>query len=183
MSTMRVKDLMIPLEDYPVVSEEKTRLEALIAIRAAFDDANGRSRARAVLVVDKNRRVVGKIDQLAVLMALEPKCSLARDMDLLRRSGVSAEDLSAMMNNNQLFQDDLESLCLRSGRLSVRDVMRPIEESVEEDSPLTDAIHKLVLGQTLSILVKRQGQVVGLLRLSDLFDTLSTMMLDGGGRS
>ena len=183
MNAMRVKDLMIPLEEYPVVSEDVTLRDALMAIEAEGDEADGRSRPRAVLIVDRNQKVVGKIDQLSVLMSLEPKYTLLGDMKLLARSGVSAEDVADMMDHYQLFQGDLEGACVRNRGLSVRDVMRPIEESVDEDASLTDAIHKIVVWQTLSILVKRDGCVVGLLRLSDLFDTISRMMLEGDAGS
>jgi CBS domain-containing protein len=179
MNAMKVADLMIPLEEYPVVPKDVTLLDALAELRAAVGQDNGRSRARAVLVIDGNHDVVGKIDQLSVLMALEPKFTMLGDMQMLDRSGVSPEDVTAMMSHYQLFQGDLESLCLRTRGLSVRDVMRSVEESIDETAPLADAIHKIAVWQTLSIMVKREGRVVGILRLSDLFDTLSSMMLDG----
>jgi len=182
-SPMKVKDLMIPLEEYPVVTQDVTLLDALEALASRVEKGGERPRARAVLVVDGSRAVVGKIDQLSVLMALEPKYSLLGDMKLLARSGVSAEDVASMMAHYQLFQGDLKDLCLRCRGLPVRDVMRPVEESIDEDAPLTDAIHDIVVWQTLSLLVKRRGRVVGIIRLSDLFDTLSGMMLAGCDRA
>lgn len=183
MSPMKVKDLMIPLEEYPVVTEDLTLLDALEALAGRGEKSGERSRARAVLVVDGSGSVVGKIDQLGVLAALEPRYSLLGDMKLLARSGVSTEDVASMMAHYQLFQGDLKELCLRCRGLPVRSVMRPVEESIDEEAPLTDALHDIVVWQTLSILVKRQGRVVGIIRLSDLFDTLSGMMLAGCDRA
>ena len=54
--------------------------------------------------------------------------------------------------------------------------MRPVTESIDENASLCEAIHKIVILQTLSILVKRGREVIGLLRLSDLFDEIARQM-------
>jgi hypothetical protein len=56
--------------------------------------------------------------------------------------------------------------------------MIPVTESIDENALLTEAIHRIVLWQTLSILVTRGGEVVGILRLSDLFDEISCHVCD-----
>jgi len=53
-----------------------------------------------------------------------------------------------------------------------KDVMHPVEENIDENAPLSEALHKMVVYQTLSILVTRDKKVIGLLRLSDLFDEI-----------
>ena len=66
-----VKDLMVPLSEYAAVSEEATLYDAVLALeeaQAAFDQS--RYRHRAVLVYDKDKKVVGKVSQLDILRAL-----------------------------------------------------------------------------------------------------------------
>ena len=71
--------------------------------------------------------------------------------------------------NLEFWQDRISANCLRAGSMKIKDLMIPATECIDEDAPLTEAIHKIVMWQTLSILVKREGEVIGILRVSDLF--------------
>ena len=174
MDARTVKDLMVSLGEYAVVPEDATILEALNALELAQDNLPpGREPHRAVLVVDKNKRVVGKIGQLAFLRALEPKYLYLGDLKTLSRAGLSETFIGDMMENLSFLRGTLDDICRQVQSLRVRDVMHPVSESIDENAPLTEAIHKIVIWQTLSILVTRQSEVVGILRLSDLFTAVS----------
>jgi len=58
----------------------------------------------------------------------------------------------------------------------VKNVMHSVVENIDEEASLAEAIHKMIMWQTLSILVRRKGDVVGILRLSDLYTELATTM-------
>jgi len=177
MDTKLVKDLMLPLDHYAVVDQEATLLDALKALEAAqMNLPPGRHRHRGVLIRDKAGRIVGKIGQLAFLKALEPKYNVLGDLGTLARAGVNAEFISSMMDHYQFFQDNFTDLCPRACRIGVSEVMHPVTENIDENASLREAIHRIVMLQTLSILVMRNGQVVGLLRLSDLFDEVAREM-------
>jgi hypothetical protein len=57
------------------------------------------------------------------------------------------------------------------------DIKQPIEESVDEDETLPMAIHKIIMWQCLSVLVKRGNEVVGILRTSDLINEIENCIL------
>lgn len=173
MDKKRVKDVMVPIDQYAVVGQSATVYEAIMALDEAQKNLPpGRQPYRAVLVVDAKKNVVGKIGQLGFLKALEPKYGVLGDMEKLARAGVSQEMIGSMMDHYRLFQDNLSDLCERVSTMPVADVMRPVTESIDAEAPLSDAIHQIVVLQTLSILVREGGRTVGLLRLSDLFDTM-----------
>ncbi len=172
-----VKDVMIRLEEYPVVSADATLADALLALEEAQKRLPpGRQPYRAVLVVDRDKRVVGKLGQWAFLMALEPKYAVHGDMGKLARAGVDPALIDSMMEHYRFFQDSLSDLCARAAGIRVSDIMRPVGDSVDESAPLSHAIHKMVLGQTLSILATSGAEAVGLVRLSDLFDVVADYM-------
>lgn len=172
-----VRNVMIPLEECPVVSNDSTLVDALLALDEAQKRLpSGRQPYRAVLVEDEKNRVVGKLGQWAFLMALEPKYAVHKDLGRLARAGVDPELITSMMEHYRFFQDSLSDLCHRASGIRVRDVMRPVEDSIDELAPLSQAIHQMVLAQTLSILVTRGSTVVGLIRLSDLFDVVGEHM-------
>ena len=74
MESSTLKELMVPLAEYATISEDANVLEAVNALedaQKAFDPK--RYRHRAVLVLDKKNRVVGKLSQHDIIQALEPK--------------------------------------------------------------------------------------------------------------
>jgi CBS domain-containing protein len=177
MDTKKVKDLMVPLDEYAVVDQDATLLDAVLALDKAISKLKpGKQKHRAVLVVDSDKKVIGKIGHLAFLKALEPKYNVLGDLPALSRVGVSQEFIDSMMANMKFFQDNLADLSTRAARLKARDVMHPVTESVAEDATLAEGIHELVMHQSLSILVTRKGNVVGILRISDLFEELTKEM-------
>jgi len=170
MQNKLVKDLMVPIADYAVVPEDATIREALLALdRAQQFLAPGREHHRAVLVADKRGGIIGKLGYLAFLRGLEPKYNVVGDVEKLANVGVSVEIITMMMESYRFWQDDMSIICRRAKSIRVKDVMRPIEESIDENQPITEALHRIIMWQSLSILVKRGETVVGIVRLSDLF--------------
>ena len=77
MRPVTVKDLMVPKDEYATISSEETLREAALTLqetqRRMQRLAPNRYRDRAVLVVDKNGQVIGKLSMLNVLRGLEPR--------------------------------------------------------------------------------------------------------------
>ena len=177
MDEKKVGDLMVPLDEYPVVEEEATLLEVVRALDEGQKRLpTGKQPYRAVLVVDKQGKIVGKIGQFAFLAALEPKYNLLGDLNKLHSSGMSPEIVSQVMEHYRFFEDDLTDLCQRRSLMKASDAMHPLSESVDESASIADAIHKIVMWQHQSLLVTRGDEVVGLIRLSDLYDEIALQM-------
>jgi CBS domain-containing protein len=169
MEAKLVKDLMVPLDRYGVVSQDDTLHEAIRKFEEAMKKRDRRRQPfRAVLVTDEKNNIVGKLGQLAFLRALEPHHSVLSDMSKLSSSGASKEFISSVSQDYQFFRGDLTLLCSRAGHTKVKEVMHPATESIDENVTLSEAITKIVMWETLSVLVTRKGKVVGLLRLDDV---------------
>ncbi len=50
-------------------------------------------------------------------------------------------------------------------------------EYVKEDAKVAEAIHQFILGHHQSLLVLKNGKVVGILRLSDVFKLICDFMV------
>jgi CBS domain-containing protein len=177
MNDKKVKDLMVPLDEYPVVPTNATLLDVV----SALDEGRkrlpaGKQPYRAVLVVDDQGKIVGKIGQLAFLASLEPKYNVLGDLDKFQTAGLSPEIVSLVMEHYRFFEESLDDLCQRRSSLKAGDAMHPLSESVEESASIFEAIHKIVMWQQLSLLVTRGDDVVGLIRLSDLYDEVASRM-------
>ena len=176
MKTQMIKNLMVPLSEYATVPVDATLLDAVVALekaQAAFDQT--KYRHRAVLVLDKDNQVVGKIGQLDALKALEPKYQEIQDPVA---SGAyrhfSKMLLKSILEQHRLFDQPLKDLRRKTASLKVRDFMyTPTEgEYLSENATLDEAIHMLVMGHHHSLLVTRGRRIVGILRLTDVFATV-----------
>jgi CBS domain-containing protein len=177
--SIKVKDLAVSLADYAAVSQEATLQEAVLALDQAQEQLHrDRHPHRAVLVLDAEERVIGKLSQWDFIRALEPRYNEIADFNSLVRFGFSTRFIRSMVDDQGLWQTPLENLREKASQIRVKDVMyTPGEgEYVPEDATLDEAIHQLVMGRHQSLLVTRDFRVVGVLRLSDLFSALCAMM-------
>jgi CBS domain-containing protein len=176
MQSIKVGELMVPLAEYATVSEEATLSDAVLALEAAQKSVEGqREGPRAVLVLNSKGRVVGKLDQWTVLWAIEPRYKEIGNIRETSRYGFSPAFLRSMIKDYGLWRKPLEGLCKKAAELKVKDVMhQPSEgEYVAADDTLDTAIHLLVMGRHQSLVVTRGEEIVGVLRLSDVFQKVS----------
>lgn len=178
-----VADIMVPLEEYAVVDETATVLEALHALQASQEKLPaGRQPHRAILVRDRTGRIVGKFHHFAFLRALaaEEKARGKRDtQELFDRAGVGDDMRDTSMRMLDFLTGDLLDLCERARNVAVGDVCTYATVSIDGRAPLPDAIPVFLRHQTLSLLVGHEGRTVGILRLSDFFDELSRQIMGG----
>jgi CBS domain-containing protein len=172
--TYPVKDLMVPLSEYATVSEAATLYEAVLALEEAqekYEDKHTRYRHRAILILDKGGQVIGKLSQLDVLKALEPKYKKMLEGEGLHRYGFAKEFEESILEKFGLFAGPMEDICRKAGEKNVKEFMyTPTEgEYVSEDATLELAIHQLIIGRHQSLLVTRNEKIVGILRLTDVF--------------
>lgn len=171
-----VKDLMVPIEEYATVSEDATLYEAVLALEEVQRKPSTREyKHRAVLVCSASGKVVGKLSQLDVLRALEPKFKKLGNVGLLGRFGLGPDVVKIITKELSLLENPLDDLCKKVARIRVRDVMHsPSEgEYVAETASLNEAIRQLVLGPHQSLLVTRGEAIVGVLRLTDVYVEIS----------
>ncbi len=177
MKEVKAKDLMVPLHDYATVFEEATLYEAVLALEEAqqrFDQR--RDRHRAILVYDNNKKIVGKLSQLDVIRALEPKYDQLGDLTTIARHGYTPDFIKSLMKKFSLWEKPLDDICRKAHHIKVKHIMyTPTEgEYVDEDATLDEAIHQLIIGRHQSLLVTRGREIVGILRLRDVFREICT---------
>ncbi len=187
MKNTKVKDMMVPLSEYATVSEDATLNETVLALEKAQSEfKKGGYKHRAVLILDKENNVVGKVSQHDILRALEPKYDLFGDKNSLSnislsRFGLSKSFIESMVDQYDLWTKTLEDTCVTIGtQLKVKDFMyKPSEsEQVEADTLFHEAIHMLVIGHHQSLLVTEGNKIIGILRLTDVFDKITATIKD-----
>ncbi len=164
---------MVPLKEYATVSEDSTLIEAVKALEEAqkrFDRA--RYPHRAVLVLDKDGHLVGKLSQHDVIKALEPNYRGVKELDSLSRFGINPSLVESMVEQYGLWRSPLHNLCRTAAETKVKEIMYTPQpgEYIVESAPITRALHHLVIGSHHSLLVIDENrEIVGVLRLTDVF--------------
>ena len=164
---------MVPLNEYAVVSQDADLHTAIIALQesqAAF--SRFPYRHRAILVLDENQKVIGKLSMFDILEALEPRYQQIEKVDLVSRHGVNLQFLESTFKDNMLWNESFQHYCSRAKHLKVKNNMVIPDEGfyIDENASLGEAIHRIVVPKQNSLLVTRDDTVVGVLRLSDVFD-------------
>lgn len=180
MKTKLIKELMVPLEEYATVSEDATLMEAVAALKqsqAVFDQ--NKYRHRAILIYDKYQRIVGKVSMLSILMGLEPKYDQMLSDKGPAHLGFTRKFQKTMIEQLRLWEDPLEHLCEKGAQIKVKSFMTPLKEGefIELQASLNEAIHQLVLGHHQSLMVTENDKVIGVLRLTDVFDVVAEAIL------
>lgn len=179
MKTIKVKELMVPLKKYATVSKEATLREAILALEKAQMTLDpSRHKHRAVLVLDEDSKVVSKITMKDILVAIEPNYGKVEGMDVLQRCGYSPDLIRDMIEIKALWVEPLQLICSRAAGLKLSSfIQAPAEdEYIDENATLGEATHRLVVCPYLSLLVTGGEEVVGILRLSDVFSKICEMI-------
>lgn len=168
-----VKDLTIPLSEYATVKIGTSLLGAIHALEKAQEDfTDTKYMHRAVLVLDEDDHVVGKISQSRALKAIEPEHDYDAEIKKMKKFHFSDEYIARLRDlygsRGKIMSKEILTAAATK---KVEDFMQTpdIGEFVSEDNSLDTAIHRLVSGGHLSLLVTRDEKIVGILKLSDVF--------------
>ena len=189
MKSSTLKGLMVPLEEYATVSEDANILEAINALeiaQKAFDPK--RYRHRAILVIDKKNHVVGKLSQHDIIQALEPKYkeSKVHKKGALEHLGFGRKFIETVSLQYSQWDKPLQNLYKKALEQKVKSFMyKPTEgEYINVSATMDETIHQLIIGKHHSLLVTDGSVIVGVVRLTDVFEficlRLKTMQLAAG---
>jgi len=181
MKTFKILDLMVPLSEYATVGDDASLYDAVMALEKAQEKylyKHSQYRHRAILVLDEKGKVIGKVSQVDVLRALEPKYKDILEGRGLRGVGFSKKFLKTMLKDYVLFDSPLHDICRKASEQPVARFMEtPTEgEIISETATLDEAIHQFVIGHHQSLLVTRGEDIIGILRLTDVFTAVFHMM-------
>jgi predicted transcriptional regulator len=159
----KVKDLMIPLEDYDSISSDKS-------VRDAYE-LMAKTGHHAILVLDKNNEPIGQLSYRDALIALEPKYTTGK----WGHSGLTPE----AFENYPVFyyEGEFSGQCKAQLKKSVKEIMSSFPVSIEEDATLAEAVHVMVAKNIGRMPVVSGGKFKGMIRLVEIFDEIKKVIL------
>ena len=186
MQLLTVKNLMVAKDKYATISADATLRDATLALYAAQLEELSlnptRHRDRAVLAIDAHGEVYGKLAMLDVLRGLEQRYDRVEGSRASSRAasriGFARYVIESMGNDVGLWNRPLTNLVEKASAVKVRQLVPAIAagESVDEDASIDAALHQLIMGRFQSLFVTRNGNIVGILRLTDVYEEISWLL-------
>ena len=155
---MKVKDLMVPVYDY--LRPDSSLKEAVNLLRTAI---RGKDKVgvMGLSVLDEKGKLVGMLSMTDILKAVYPS-------------------YMSMMNLGEFTWDGmLESLARQAGNRKVKDIMTSPVVTVHEDDSLMECVDHLLKNNVRRMpVMNKEGKVVGMIYLRDIFFAVTKAMLD-----
>lgn len=172
LESMRVEELMIPLDRYPQVTTDTTLAEAARVLKAArIDFAGHRSLPRSVLVFSPEGQLVGSVRRRDIMRGLEPKHLLNEPLDYRKK----LFDVKLDPELSELSYDHLISEVREQATRPVKRVMKPLQVTIHHDDHLIKAIYEMVSYGISLLPVLKERRVVGVVRSVELFEALTSI--------
>lgn len=168
-SEKKVQDLMIPLEDYPHIPYWFTLRQAMAILREAAITFEGQFEPLAVLVFDEKHRLMGILSLRDIIKGLEPRFLYGKyeKITLAQAKGELPGSL------RDLFGPEMRQASQRP----VSEFMKPNEVSINGDDSIALALFLMIKEKVSRLPVLQGNKLAGMIRLSDLFQEISDIVL------
>jgi CBS-domain-containing membrane protein len=173
MEMQRIEDVMIPLDRYPHLPYWFTLRQAMVEIQQTPFEVEGiESLPRAVLVFDKEYRLVGYARRRDIMHGLEP-----RFMILDQAEGHTMFGMKVDPELSELGYSGVGKSIQENAEKPIADIMRPIKCTIEAEDHLLKAISELVEQDQCLIPVLKDGKVVGVINTVVVFHELAKFIV------
>ena len=160
----RVMGIMVPLQEYTMVSAEDSVKDAILKLKASFASKLSTSRLmetghRSVLVMDDKNIVQG-------ILAIRDLLELILPSYLTAPKPSMADSIQySPMFWQGMFIKELK----QKSEIRIRDVMSPAPLTIEGTASLMEAAYMMMKFNARRLVVKTAGKVIGVIREQDLF--------------
>lgn len=161
----KVKDVMIPLEDYPHIPYWFSLRQAMAIVREEAIEFENTFEFREVLVFDEKYQLMGILTLRDIIKGLEPR--------FLHETALVKADPSLIILIGDLFGPGLKE----AAQKLVSEVIHPIKVTIQSNDPIAKAIFLMIKEDVDMMPVIQDSKVAGMIRLSDLFGEISKIVL------
>lgn len=182
MEKMKVRDLMVPADKFPKISQRATFYETLSVMEKAQEKfLSEKSGQRIVLVENEQGKVIGKISPIDLFRGLEPNYARVDAEETIKRSGLSYI-WESMQRDLRLWENPFKDLCRKAADVRIEDFIKPPSEGqcVGMDDTLAKCFHLFVMNRHDALFVVENDAILGLLKFSDVYKKASQVMRECG---
>lgn len=179
----RVRDIMVPIEEYDKVSVDAQFCDVLSILKRNYENLKtgqvARRLHRTLFVIDADNRIVGKLSMYDLIRGLVPETAKAPDVSkayyrrLSARALRVAEEVGEVQEHYKWLQNSFKDLVAQEAHKKIRDIMKPVQKSVlHENDRINEAIYAIFKEEVRQQVIYRDDKVVGVVNLNVLFAEL-----------
>jgi CBS domain-containing protein len=161
----KVKELMIPLTDYPHIPYWFTIKQAVAIAKQAALGTEGKTEPVTLLVFDEKYQLMGSLTMEDLIRGIERKFT--------RSNSYISKEWDTPVFFEGLFTEGVKE----EAQKPVSEIMSPVKETVSPDESIIKAIY-LMMEKGIGILpVLDKGVVKGVIRLQEIFNELAVLVM------
>jgi predicted transcriptional regulator len=178
---LKVKDMMVPIDDYAVTTADKTLKEAVPELMRIYCQVETgkctEAGHRTSLVLDSQGKLVGIMDFKSILKVLIPEIA-GGISGKLRALGISMAFAEADAHDMDSSAHGFRSRVRQNAQTRVSDVMLKLRGTIDVNAGFLDAL-KMIYRNKVTVLPVLEGdKLVGVLRDSDLFLAAANVLME-----
>ncbi len=177
----RVKDIMTHIDEYERLDQDARLCDALAILRRKFEQTGGTAPGilhKTLIVTDSSKEIVGKLSIYDFIRGLVPEHAKKPEYSrsfynmLASRAQSVADEVSAMQESFQWLHTTFFDLVKKETQKRVRDVMSATHPLLKEEDTLNKAIYVMFKEDIRQPMVVKEGKIVGMVSMMDLFPEL-----------
>lgn len=161
-----VRDVLIPLEQYPHLNENKTLHDAIKVVQSFTESKNHRLKYAEVLVVSDNCHVVGKVTIVDILYGMAPRLAMAKKVEKFEGKGTGFPNLAILLEDTFLKECSMQIL------QPVKNFMKDMGEYVKADTSMLKALMIMLNSQEYNLPVVDGDEIIGVVRIEEIFSEM-----------
>jgi CBS domain-containing protein len=176
-----VKDIMCPIEEYEFVGMETTLCDVVALLKKNHEKTQADTKGafhKTMFVKDESGKIVGKLSAYDLTKGLVPepakRPAISRSFYsvLSSRALEVADEVNEMQQRFKWLHSSFRELIQQESRKKVKDIMSPVHPLLIEGDSINKAIYVMFKEEIRQPLVTRDGKIVGVVRLLEIFSEL-----------
>ena len=168
---LHVKDVYVKIDDYPNISHNAPIGQAIYMMHHVLEDKH---KFRSILVLDNDDRLKGYLSLRDLIRAVGPEYLHKKRPDVKGNQPFDLKGLGQDLTTlSLLWQDGFTIKLHEELNKPVADHMTLIEDQVSLDDPISKCLYTMLFHDLLILPVVDNTQVVGVIRLVDLFERIA----------
>ena len=163
-----IRDLVIPLEKFPHLSEHQTLHDAVEMLNSYTCGEGNRLGYADLLILNDKNQLSGRVKLSEMLLCLDPRLKKASKVGAFEGKGSEFPDLII------LWEDSFFVECRKWSHIHIRDIMSPIKHILKGSDPVLKALAIMINTKDGVLPVVDNGRVIGVIRMKEIFKAITT---------
>lgn len=168
----KVRELMVEITEYPHIPYWMSVRDAIFMMQSVYV-TSGLEEHRMLLVFDERYQLQGVLTLKNLLTGIEPR--FLRKEERPRYQGLTHPERARL---SALVEGTFSERCKEEAKKPVSEVMTPIQVTVDANDSVAKAAFVMLEADVNLVPVMDKGKVAGVLRMSDLFNELTKIVIE-----